>query len=34
VFFDSTDNTNSYNNRGIAGIMAVQNVAEVRCSAN
>ena len=34
VFFDSTDNANSYNNRGIAGIMAVQNVAEVRCSAN
>jgi len=33
VFFDSKDKTNNLNNRGITGIMALQNAAEVRCSA-
>jgi hypothetical protein len=34
VFYDSTDTSSAFNNKGITGIMALQNVAEVRCSAN
>ena len=34
VFYDSADKTNESNNRGIAGIMALQNAADVRCTAN
>ena len=34
VYFDSTDTSGKFNNKGITGIMAVQNAADVRCSAN
>jgi hypothetical protein len=34
VFYDSTDTTNKYNNKGITGIMAVKNIAEVQCAPN
>ena len=34
VFYDSKDKTNEYNDRGITGIMALQNAADVRCTAN
>ena len=34
VYFDSTDTSGTFNNKGITGIMAVQNAADVRCSAN
>ena len=32
VYFDSTDTSGKFNNKGITGIMAVKNAAEVRCS--
>ena len=32
VYFDSTDPSNPFNNKGITGIMAVKNAAEIRCS--
>jgi hypothetical protein len=32
VFYDSTDTSSAFNNKGITGIMAVRNAAEVRCS--
>ena len=34
VYFDSTAPSSTLNNKGIAGIMAVQNAADLRCSAN
>ena len=34
VYFDSTDTSGKFNNKGITGIMAAQNAADVRCSAN
>lgn len=34
VFFDSTDPSNTYNNKGITGILAVQNAAQVSCTPN
>ena len=34
VFYDSTDTTSAFNNKGITGIMAVKNLAEVQCAPN
>ena len=34
VYFDSTDTSSTFNNKGITGIMALQNAADVRCTAN
>ena len=34
VYFDSTAPSSTLNNKGIAGIMAVQNAADLRCTAN
>ena len=34
VYYDSTNTSGTFNNKGITGIMAVQNAADVRCSAN
>ena len=34
VYYDSTNTSSTFNNKGITGIMAVQNAADVRCSAN
>jgi hypothetical protein len=34
VFYDSTDTSSAFNNKGITGIMALQNAADLRCTAN
>ena len=34
VFYDSTDTSSAFNNKGITGIMAVKNIAEVQCAPN
>jgi hypothetical protein len=34
IYFDSTDTSSTFNNKGITGIMAVKNSADLRCTAN